>query len=201
MSRDVDKSLGIALDREQIIDLMSRVGEQLAAEGYIGEIAIYGGSALALLFDFRDSTIDIDYVPIQEDYGRIARAAKDVANELNLDQGWLNSAVEIFKSDYPDYQFFGEFPAENPGLRVFVASPQYILAMKMLSMRSSLETNDISDVWHLAKHNGIETFAQARTWFSKFFPQKKLPRRNELLLMDLFSALESGESYSAALGW
>jgi len=57
--------------------------------------------------------------------------------------------------------FYGDFPPENPGLRVFVASPEYIFAMKVLAMRSSLTSSDIEDIWNLWDELGIESCDQA----------------------------------------
>jgi len=189
------------LDAQRMRILFNEIGKRFAARGQVAEIAVFGGSALILMFDFRESTRDIDYVQIKGGMREMATIAEDIGNREGLPQGWFNDAVRIFVSDRPDYRLLGDFPAANPGLRVFTASPRYVLAMKIDSMRSSLETNDIKDIWNLIDICEIADTEQARGVYREFFPDKPLPKRNDLILEDIFEAKLGGRPYSRAIGY
>jgi hypothetical protein len=73
--------------------------------------------------------------------------------------------------------------------------------MKIMSMRSSLESNDLRDIWDLVDRCGVSTTEEACKFLSRFYPNKKLSTRQALLLADLFRAKELGQEYTRALGW
>jgi hypothetical protein len=189
------------LDARRMRMLFNEIGRRFAERGQLAEIAVFGGSALILTFDYRDATRDIDYVRVSGDKGILKGIAEEVGRAEGLPVGWFNDAVSIFTSDTPDYRLVGDFPAARPGLRVFSASPRYVLAMKVMAMRSSLETNDMLDVWHLIDACGIRDAGEARELVAGFFPGKALPRRNELILADVFEAKDAGREYSRAIGY
>lgn len=55
------------LDNIAIEGLLNEIGYELAQEGKVMEIALYGGAALRLLFDNRPSTRDLDFVLMEGD--------------------------------------------------------------------------------------------------------------------------------------
>jgi len=120
-----------------------------------------------------------------------------VAANLGLPSGLLRDDVSIFVSDVAKYRLFGDYGA----LRVFQATPEYILAMKVMSMRSSFETQDIHDIWELIDACGIKSKDELIELFASFYPNQKLPVRNQLILEDIFEAKQNGKSYSPYLGW
>ncbi len=81
---------------------------------------VVGGAAIALAFDERRATRDIDAV--FEPKNVVYEAAEVVAEQLGLPGGWLNDAVKGFlEGDDPAARFFVEqvFSAEwsSPGKR------------------------------------------------------------------------------------
>jgi hypothetical protein len=119
-----------------------------------------------------------------------------------LPSDWLNDAVRIFASGQPEFLPFGDFPSHGQaGLRVLVASPHYILAMKLLAMRDPFATNDLRDVWELLDICAVRTLDQAQDWLRRFFPDRALPERHALILEDVFEAKAAGQIYSPMLGW
>ena len=139
------------MHRSEIIDLLRMLADRLERQGLEGEMYVVGGAAIALAFDERRSTRDIDAV--FEPKRAIYDAAADIANELGLPEGWLNDAVKGFLSG-PDE---GATPVlELPGLRVATASPRILLAMKVLAHRPG---EDDADVHLLASQLGLTTAA------------------------------------------
>lgn len=190
-----------SLVRTDIIACLEKIGTRMAAQNKMAEIVLYGGSAIALLFDYRPSTHDVDFTLRVGDRYPLYDIAMDVGLEQGLPPNWFNDAVSIFTSDNPETRILGEFPKSNPGIRVFTATPQYLLAMKLQSMRSSLESSDALDVWNLLDACGAKTPEDALALARKFYPDKLVERRAELLLMDFFEAKQANAEYDPMLSW
>jgi hypothetical protein len=140
------------MKREQIVAALEALGHHLAAQGIEGEIYVVGGAAIAIAFDARRATRDVDAVfePKQEIYA----AADEVAAELGLPPGWLNDGVKGFLTGRDEH---AAAALEVPGLKVLVASPRILLAMKVLAHRIG---EDEEDVRLLAAHLGLTSAAQ-----------------------------------------
>jgi hypothetical protein len=135
------------MQRAEILDLLHLLADRLARQGLQGEMYVVEGAAIALAFDERRSTRDIDAV--FEPKRAIYDAAAEIANERGLPEGWLNDAVKGFLSR-PDEAATAVL--ELPGLRVATASPRILLAMKVLAHRPG---EDEADVQLLAGQLGL----------------------------------------------
>lgn len=126
------------MQREQIVAALAALGARLGERGIDGEVYVVGGAAIAIAFDARRATRDVDAVfePKQEVYA----AADEVGTELGLPPGWLNDGVKGFVAG-PDDQ--AATALEIPGLRVLVASPRILLAMKVLAHRIGEDDEDV----------------------------------------------------------
>lgn len=135
------------MDRTEIVAALTALGADLSAHGLTADMYVVGGAAIALAFDERRSTRDIDavFVPKTEVYA----AADRVGEDLGLPDGWLNDAVKGFLAgDDPD----AAQVLDLPGLRCQVASPKMLLALKVLAHRVG---EDDDDVRLLAGHLGL----------------------------------------------
>jgi hypothetical protein len=135
------------MNREEIIDALTALAEELDRRGVSGEMYIVGGAAIALAFDERRATRDIDAV--FEPKSIIYEAAEAVAEQRELPGGWLNDAVKGFlEAEDP-----GAAPVlDLPGLRCLAASPETLLALKVLAHRVG---EDEDDLRLLARELGI----------------------------------------------
>ncbi len=149
------------MERDEIVDLLRLLGERLDEQGIQGEMYVVGGAAIALAFDKRRSTRDIDAV--FEPKSSIYDAARVIAGERELPTGWLNDAVKGFLSAPDDDT---SLVLELPGLRVATASARTLLAMKVLAHRVG---EDNSDVLLLAKHLRLSTAAQVLALASEIY--------------------------------
>lgn len=190
------------MERSSMLQLFQRMGDMAAAQGRQFEIAVFGGSALALSFDWRESTMDVDYMPIQGAAAEINALANVASKQMGWPQGILRDDVSIFAADHPEMIPQGDYPANHEGgLRVFLATPEYLLSMKILSMRSSIETQDCRDVWHLLDACEIHTVENAEKLVEQFYPDGKIPLRNHRILEDIIKDREDGKPYSSMIGW
>jgi hypothetical protein len=126
------------MTRGEIVELLTELGRRLAQRGIDGEMYVVGGAAIALALDSRRSTADID--AIFEPKTEIYDAARGMADERQLPDGWLNDAVKGFVAG-PDPD--APLVLEAPGLRVSTASPRILLAMKVLSHRVGEDEDDV----------------------------------------------------------
>jgi hypothetical protein len=73
---------GPLLDRGLIEDAFRRLGDRLARRSVVADIYVFGGAAMALAYDARRATRDIDAV--FEPHGIVLEEARIVADELGL---------------------------------------------------------------------------------------------------------------------
>jgi hypothetical protein len=137
--------------RDKIMELLTELGRRLSAKGVAGRLYVVGGAAMALEFDTRRTTRDID--AIFDPPTTVADEAASMATDLGLPPGWLSAAAQAFIP----------LPDEDPvsldveGLQVAVSSPSNLLAMKMAAGRPQ----DITDLVVLFRHLKIRSPEQA----------------------------------------
>jgi hypothetical protein len=155
------------LTKEIIERAFDEMGVMAAAQGLVIEIAVYGGSCLVLASDIRHASIDVDAVFLTE-RNAVRGIADAVARRLGLPLDWINEAVRQAApprgNPEPNLLAFGEYPRTTEsavGLRVFLPTPAYLLAMKVLANRSTDEwtktQSDETDAVALMKVTGVVT--------------------------------------------
>lgn len=179
-------------DRNTLEVALGRLGALAAAEGKVVEISIYGGSALLLTFDRRKATKDVDAV-FDSSREFVRRAAAQVAKEFGWNDSWINDGVKGFLSardvepeaktlhrNYPD--------DDNSGLRVFLATPAYLFAMKCMAMRlgGAEASQDIEDIRLLAAGLGIENYADAIAVVMQYYPEGRISPKTQFGLQEMF---------------
>ena len=162
------------LSADDIRRLFTELAAELSREGSRAELFLVGGAAIALCFDERRATHDLDAVFAPTD--AVRRAAAAVADREGLEPDWLNDAVKGFLpgDDPRALRYF-----EAPGLSVDVASPEYLLAMKLFSSRAEVDAEDIALLY---RHLGYTTVEQA-------YPGRPLPAKIRFLLEEVVDAL------------
>ena len=141
------------------------------------DLSVYGGAAMALAFDLRQATRDVDAV-VRGHAGFLRRAAAEVALEEGWPDDWLNDGVKGFTSEHEQMRLMQTFPGSpDGGLRIHVPTPEYLFAMKCMAMcAEGLDgSHDISDIEALADIAGIEDFASALALVEAFYPAARIP--------------------------
>ena len=89
---------------------------------------------------------------------------------------------------------------EKPGLRVFVAKPEYLFAMKCRAMRVGGvdASSDIEDIRLLARAIGIAGSKDAMALVEKFYPDNVIEPKTRFGLEEIFSSLDRFTSDQAA---
>jgi hypothetical protein len=185
------------LDRARIEQAFRIMGQYLLDRKVLGEIAIYGGSAILFQFDWRKTSQDVDARVISDsNHGLIIEAVKEAARQLDLPHSWLSESVSIYtrrNEGIADRVFVGVYPSpERFGLRVTAAKPDYILAMKLNALeRSTIDDRDYQDAINLALECGVSTVDGLHGVFRKFFADQELSPVATLRMKDLALAIRA----------
>ena len=172
----------MALDRADIDRLLALVNDELEKSDVNGEIYLVGGAVMCLAFSARASTKDLDayFKPTKT----IRDAANRIANIENYPNDWLNDAVKGYLSPQGDYD-----PYLNLShLKVFVARPEYLLAMKCLAMRLGEEFHDEGDIRFLLRYLNISKYQAAIELVAKYYPLEKIPQKTLCALEEMLDA-------------
>jgi predicted nucleotidyltransferase len=169
------------LSKSDILRLFELLEAELAQEDSLGEIYVVGGAVMCLALDAREATRDVDafFKPTR----LIREAAARVAARANVPPTWLNDAVKVFLSPRGDFVTY----FERPHLRVFVAEPHYLLAMKCAAMRLGEEFHDLDDVRYLLRHLDVSSVNEALAIVTRYFEEDQLHPKTRLALEELVS--------------
>ncbi len=193
-------------------DAFIELGALARGEGKVIDLAVYGGSALMLASNFRLATRDVDAVAASEQ-GLVDRLAGTVAARRGWPADWLNDGVRVYLSPKVDgiqnhHELFRGYPSEQePGLRVFVPTAEYILAMKLMAMRldPAAGEGDLTDIINLLDVVGLETPEAVLAFAAGFYPEATISGRLRLGIRELWrlkgqSAKDPANAAPAYLG-
>jgi hypothetical protein len=168
-----------ALGDRDIRRLFELLDEELRRTGTEGELFLVGGAVMCLAYAARPSTQDVDalFRPARQ----VREAAARVATQAGVPPGWLNDGVKGFLSERGEFRAF----LERDHLRVMVAQPEYLLAMKCLALRIGAESHDEDDVRYLLRHLDIGTYEQAVAVITRFYPLERFPQKTLYALGEL----------------
>lgn len=169
------------MDKDKIIKYLYELDNKLGERGLSGSINIYGGSCLALVYDLRGSTKDIDAIfsPKNEMY----KIAEEIAIENNLPSDWLNDGVKGFVTSSMEYKEYDIANFKN--LKIFYPTAETMLAMKLISMRSG--SSDIDDIKGLIKIVGVNNTEDLISIIEKYYSPKIISLKTYYFIDEMFA--------------
>lgn len=169
----------VRLTSADILALFDLLNEELATTGTHAEVYLVGGAVMCLALEARAATRDVDawFQPV----ARVREAAARVARRASVPEGWLNDAVKAWLSPAGDFDRF----LERSHLQVFVAQPEYLLAMKAVALRLGEEFHDLDDVRFLLRYLNIRHAADALAIIGLYFDEARIPFKTRLALEEL----------------
>ena len=167
------------LNKTDIEDALNRLNDVLAHKNIKGEVCLYGGAVMCLVYDARPSTKDIDAIfrPAKE----LRELISQIGIELEIGKQWLNDGVKGFVVDHPRRIFF-----QKSHLLVMVPEPDYLLAMKVLAAR--VDTSDADDVRFLVKKLGLTTPAEVFKILEQYYPKKQVRPATQFFVEEIFGS-------------
>jgi hypothetical protein len=167
------------LRKADIHRLFTLLDGELAKIDVLGEVYLVGGAVMCLALDARESTNNVDA------FFHPSRAVREAAARVGLAAGvsedWLNDAVKGYLSQHGD---FGPY-LELPHLHVFIARPEYLLAMKSIALRLGEPFHDLDDVRYLLRYLNITTRAQAMGIVTHYFDVSQIPAKTRFAFEEL----------------
>ena len=183
------------LPKALIHDALALVSEQLAGQGVQGEICLFGGTAMMLAFDARETTRDVDGVFRPPE--TIRAAALHAAETLALPADWPNDGVKGWLSECGDTTAEG-LPAFSH-LRLIRPTDRYLLAMKCLAARvPGYDTGgDRADISFLLRRLGIQSAEAALEIVGAYYPRERIGVKTQYLVEEILAEINaSGEKPS-----
>ncbi len=169
----------MALTQADLRRLFELLNKELGRSGTQGELFLVGGAVMCLAYATRPSTQDVDALfrpPTQ-----VREAAARVAIQAKVKADWLNDAVKGFMSPRGDFAAF----LELDHLRIMMAQPEYLLAMKCLAMRIGAEFHDEDDIRYLLRLLEVRNYEKAVTIITKYYPLERFPQKTLYALAEL----------------
>lgn len=165
------------LRKEQIESYLRALNDELCSMGVKGEVCLYGGAVMCLVYDARPATKDVDAV--FKPTSTIREAAKNVAHIFHLREDWLNDAVKAFVVQHEQKMLF-----DLPCLKIFVPEADYLLAMKAMAAR--LEGTDKNDVKTLIRMLNLTKPDQVFEILEKYYPRNRVAPKTQFFIEELF---------------
>lgn len=166
------------MNKEDIEKYLKMLGEELQRKQVLGEVLLVGGAVMLLEVGNREVTKDIDAY-FEPKYAVVIRnAVATIAQREGLPDDWLNDGVKGFFHSQPPHKRWAEYP----GLRVYVASLEYILVMKVVAGRPQ----DIEDAKALITTLKITNAQDVFDLIAKFTRQQNVETRVQYIVEELF---------------
>lgn len=173
------------MNKTEIESYLQHLEVELARMEVVGEIVLHGGAAMVLAHKARVSTKDVDAV--MEPKSVIYEAAARVERSDGAPQGWLNDAVKGFVSAAAKADLLYDWPH----LKVYVASADYLLAMKCLSMRLGKDETDLQDVRFLMNKLNLHNPEDIFNLIERFYPQRLIQPKTRFAIIEICQEAES----------
>lgn len=141
----------VELERSEIERLLGLLDTQLQEREVAGSVYVVGGAAIAMtVYDAR-RTVDIDALVSNH---VVLEEARLLAEAEGIPPTWLNENARPWIPPRPSA---ATVPPRRPGLTIYCAPPEHLLAMKLVAMRPQ----DAPDVVALTQQLGLGTDAAA----------------------------------------
>ena len=173
------------LSQHDIRRLLQLLNEELGRTGIKGDLFLVGGAVMCLSYAARPSTQDVDgvFLPARRGAGGGRARGRAGLCGRKLAERW----GERLPSDRADFAPF----LELDHLRVLVAQPEYLLAMKCLAWRIGAEFHDEDDVRYLLRLLGLSTYPQALEVIARYYPLERFPQKTLCGLGELLTGAAS----------
>jgi hypothetical protein len=166
------------MTKQEIKDYLEQLNERLKSTDIKGEICLYGGAVMCLVYNARPSTKDVDAIfePVQ----KLREAIEKVAHVNNLNEDWLNDSVKGFVVNHKQQILFNW-----PNLKIYIPEPDYLLAMKTLASR--VDTLDKDDIQFLINKMEITCAEEVFKILEKYYPKEQIKPATQFFIEELFA--------------
>ena len=166
--------------KEEINTYLYALNDELREKEAKGEICLYGGTVMCLVYDARPSTKDVD--AIFQPSILIREAAQKIAQKYQLAEDWLNDGVKGFVVQHPREIFL-----DLSHLTIYVAEAEYLLAMKLLASR--VDGMDNHDIRFLITELEISSADEVFAIIENYYPRLRIKPATQFFVEEIFEEL------------
>jgi hypothetical protein len=167
------------LDHDTLVGLLEELNEGLRRREVRADVYVFGGAAMILAYGADRATRDIDAK--FEPHGPVMEEAQVVARRHGLPGSWLNDQATVYLSTRHDA---GAAPVfDRSHLRVQAASPEHMVALKVLAARP----DDLRNLALLVDRLDLTGLDEVRAIVEAFFPQVEVPGPAWLAVEDVLA--------------
>jgi hypothetical protein len=148
------------LSKQEIVFALERMGQLAEEQASLIELLVVGGAAMVLLYDIRPSTRDVDVLILAPEASIVRSLAKQVAQENNLPDDWLNDAAKGYLVGISR----GSVLLETPGIKVVSPSTAQLLAMKLSAWRDDVDINDARHLLQMMSGSEQQVWASVQPY-------------------------------------
>jgi len=176
------------LNKEEMLKYFEEINNRLASDGKHGEIIIAGGAALALVFNARSSTRDIDAIfhPAQD----MRKIIESIAKDYDLPTDWLNDGVKGFITDKMKF----EEHLVYTNLIVSNIDAEGLLAMKLTAAR--VDSKDMDDSVFLMKLLNIHSEEELFGIIERYTHPKQQSIAAKFFTIEAFTRYQKERKYN-----
>lgn len=173
----------LGLSRDRILGLFVELESELRTAAIHADVLVVGGAAMVLAYDARPATRDVDAIWHPSTEVREA-AARVAARHADLPRDWLNDGVKGLLPE--DDRGTQQVVYDSDHLSVATASPEYLLATKLLASRVSRDEEDVLLLYRLL---GLSTVEEGLEILTRHYPNRAVEAKVGFYLEELLERL------------
>jgi hypothetical protein len=173
------------LGREDIRALLDDLSQELAARGTRAELFLVGGAALAVAYDATRNPGPRRCVHAlrRGTAGRVSSGGTRGARGGLAERRGEDAVKGFLPGPDPDAQRF----YSSDSLIVDVASPRYLLAMKLFAARAEIDADDIILLY---RQLGFTTVDEGLDLVEQAYPGRPIPAKVRFLLTEIVDSMQ-----------
>lgn len=157
----------LTFDKERLEELLELFLQELDKREVAGTVFLVGGAALSLYYFDRETTRDID-AGLPSD-PRVLEVIADIAEREGLPENWINNQATMYFG-FPPAQYWIT-KRELGRIRLVVASPELLLAMKLKASRGRRDNEDIVELLQIT---GLRSLEEVSAIFEEVYAQEAI---------------------------
>ena len=177
------------LSKEQLDSIFKDIAKELKKKiknkALSYELIIVGGASILLNYSFRETTVDIDCLDIQD--ALMNEIINNVGEKYQLPNDWINTDFIKTNSYTPKLIQYSSYYKSyaNGSLVIRTIKDEYLIAMKMMAARKY--KHDYSDIFGIIKENPSFSFDKVMKAVENLYgDSSKIPSEMVAFVKSLF---------------
>ena len=177
------------LSKEQLDSIFKDIAKELKKKiknkALSYELIIVGGASILLNYSFRETTVDIDCLDIQD--ALMNEIINNVGEKYQLPNDWINTDFIKTNSYTPKLIQYSSYYKSyaNGSLVIRTIKDEYLIAMKMMAARKY--KHDYSDIFGIIKENPSLSFDKVMKAVENLYEDSsKIPSEMVAFVKSLF---------------